>query len=145
MFKYCIIIFHNWIKIFQNWIIILFAKLLVPCMPFLYNHTIIQIRKKTYERGILRTRGFQKTQVGSYDRKVCGDGLEPHKDRHSWWVLLVCFNHSISFKYLGLLLFIREFLMYKLQNVASPVQNTTNHLYREVGKLLNWYECLLSI
>ena len=32
---------------------------------------------------------FQKTQVGSNDREFCGDGLEPHKDRRSWWVLLV--------------------------------------------------------
>ena len=33
-----------------------------------------------------RTRGFQKTQVCSNDREICGDGVEPHKDRHSQWV-----------------------------------------------------------
>ena len=29
------------------------------------------------------------TQVGSNDGEFCGDGLEPHKDRRSRWVLLV--------------------------------------------------------
>ena len=29
------------------------------------------------------------TQVGSNDRAFCGDGLEPHKNRRSRWVLLV--------------------------------------------------------
>ena len=43
----------------------------------------MQIRKN------LGIRGFQKTQVGSKDREFCGDGLEPHRDRRSRWVLLV--------------------------------------------------------
>ena len=30
-----------------------------------------------------RTRGFQKTQVGSNEREFCGDGLESHKNRRS--------------------------------------------------------------
>ena len=55
------------------------------------SHIIMQIRKKLRDT---RTRGFQKTQVGSNDREFCGDGLEPHKDRRSRWVVLVGPNET---------------------------------------------------
>ena len=29
-------------------------------------------------------------------REFCGDGLEPHKDRHSRWVLLVYYTNTDS-------------------------------------------------
>ena len=44
-----------------------------------------------------RTRGFQKTQVGSNNREFCGDGLEPHKDRRSQWVLLITVTKEDDF------------------------------------------------
>ena len=46
-------------------------------------------KKKALQHNNTRTRGFQKSQVGSNDGEFCGNGLEPHKDRRSRWVLLV--------------------------------------------------------
>ena len=56
-----------------------------------------QIRKKTALKcNHATTRGFQKTQVGSNERKICGDGLESHKDWRSRWVSVGFTSHTLK-------------------------------------------------